>query len=233
MSALSDSMDTIRSLQFPIALAQGELPNTPNVPIHFLSDRARFAIDVLCAEGTKVLAAQEGRVVKVERGFPNKVSGWNYVFQVMREVWSEGAINLQVFLDWGVEMEGMLRARQPSLEDPGVKRFCEIIAHQTLEQGNHVILEHADGAFYTEYWHLRNILVEIGQWVVPQKPLAEVAMSGVTTIPHLHFGASVRKDDKHTSVPVQFEREDINRQLQRMLWAYQNKNTKPHTKAGF
>lgn len=54
--------------------------------------------------------------------------------------------------------------------------------------GNLVEIEHPDG-WTTRYAHARELLVQEGDWVVPEQPVATVGQTGAATGPHLHFEA--------------------------------------------
>jgi murein DD-endopeptidase MepM/ murein hydrolase activator NlpD len=61
---------------------------------------------------------------------------------------------------------------------------------------NAVVIEHADG-LQSLYWHLKkgSVAVEVGQEVACGDVLGLVGSSGISSLPHLHFGVEVLSDD--------------------------------------
>lgn len=62
------------------------------------------------------------------------------------------------------------------------------LAPEYLSEGNHIIIQHADGSI-AQYWHLQHngVLVKIGDTVAMNQPIGKSGNTGYSAFPHLHF----------------------------------------------
>ncbi len=65
-----------------------------------------------------------------------------------------------------------------------------ILASEFIEEGNMVMIDHGQGII-SAYLHLSKILVAPGQKVGQGEPVGNVGSTGISTSPHLHFGAYI------------------------------------------
>jgi murein DD-endopeptidase MepM/ murein hydrolase activator NlpD len=75
-----------------------------------------------------------------------------------------------------------------------------------LDDGNHVIIEHADGS-QAMYWHLqyKGALVNVGDTVKAGQVIGKSGNTGYTAFPHLHFEVVGKtKNGTTTQIPVRF-----------------------------
>lgn len=88
----------------------------------------------------------------------------------------------------------VLRIRD-EMEDTGIHGPESREALSARGCGNAVVIGHGDG-WQTSYCHLRrgSVAVKPGQPVHSGDPIAEVGMSGLTELPHLHFQVNHGKD---------------------------------------
>jgi len=69
--------------------------------------------------------------------------------------------------------------------------------------GNHIMVYHQDNTF-SQYVHLKQYgnLVEVGDTIKANQPIALSGFTGWTTIPHLHFGVYKPTDNGLASIPI-------------------------------
>ncbi len=65
-----------------------------------------------------------------------------------------------------------------------------LIADSLIETGNTIVIEHGLG-LKTWYYHMNELLVKTGDWVLQGDVIGKVGSTGFSTSPHLHFSASV------------------------------------------
>lgn len=91
--------------------------------------------------------------------------------------------------------DGIVLRTRDEMEDTGVHGPESREALSARGCGNAVVISHGDG-WQTSYCHLRrgSVTVKPGQPVHSGDPIAEVGMSGLTELPHLHFQVNHGKD---------------------------------------
>jgi len=98
-------------------------------------------------------------------------------FGIRRDPFGSG-YEMHIGIDFGQPMGSPIRA---SLD--GVVVY---INYSDIGYGNQIIIEH-DDEWWTQYAHLEEILVEVGDEVIQGELIATMGSTGNSTGPHLHF----------------------------------------------
>jgi len=97
----------------------------------------------------------------------------------------------------------IVAAREGTVIKTMVKHNKQGTTEKFIEYGNYIMIYHDDNTF-SQYVHLKQFgnLVNLGDRVQKDQPIALSGFTGYTTIPHLHFGVYVPTENGLKSVPI-------------------------------
>ena len=87
-----------------------------------------------------------------------------------------------------------------------IEKYKQGTTKKYRNDGNHIMVYHQDNTF-SQYVHLKQFgnLVEVGDTIKANQPIALSGFTGWTTIPHLHFGVYKPTDNGLASIPILIE----------------------------